>query len=278
MGAILQLFVHHDWRHASAALLTLGAMTSPLAGSLAAPACLGETAEARAVAVPDARSVTLADGRVVRVAGVESFALLEAEGDAAEAALRDRLEALVAQHSLRVRLVSNEPDRYGRLPALLADDNGDLVQEALAREGLAIAFAGGDELPCFAEILAAEDDARRARRGFWAHQAVLPARPQALQTRIGHFAIFEGDVISVGNRRSLTYLNFGTWWSEDVTVEIEARDRTRFGGEAGLAELAGKQVRIRGFLEEKAGPMVKVSSPMQLEILGPIAPADGETP
>jgi hypothetical protein len=82
----------------------------------------------------------------------------------------------------------------------------------------------------------------------------------------------------VGNRSSRTYLNFGGFWKEDVTVEVAARDREKFGGEAGLAALAGKRVRLRGFVEEKGGPMMAMRSPNQLEILAESAGARGKTP
>ena len=102
----------------------------------------------------------------------------------------------------------------------------------------------------------------------------------ALDPFIGGFAIFQGVVVSVGNRRSRTYLNFGGWWAEDVTVEIDGRDREGFGGEAGLAALAGQRVRVRGFIEEKQGPMTIVRSPMQIERIDPAGAVGGkgETP
>jgi micrococcal nuclease len=75
-------------------------------------------------------------------------------------------------------------------------------------------------------------------------------------------------VVSVGNRRTRTYLNFGGRWTEDVTVEIEARDRERFGGEAGLAALSGWRVRVRGYVEERRGPAIILRSPLQIEKLG----------
>lgn len=212
---------------------------------------------------------------MLRLAGIESFALLLPDTDGAEAALQRRMQALLAGQTLRAKLVSDEADRYGRLPALVARTDGPLAQETLAREGLAIAFGGGEPIACFESILAAEDEARRDGRGFWADAGVSEARPQALAPRMGRFAIFEGRVNSVGTRRARTYLNFGKRWSEDVTVEIEARHRARFGGEAKLAELAGRRVRVRGFVEDKAGPMVAVTSPMQIEVLGGPADANG---
>ena len=76
-----------------------------------------------------------------------------------------------------------------------------------------------------------------------------------------------GTVLSVGTRPATTYLDFGRTWSEDVTIEITARDRAAFGGEAALERLEGARIRARGFPVDKAGPMLPVRSQMQLEIL-----------
>ena len=52
-----------------------------------------------------------------------------------------------------------------------------------------------------------------------------------------------------------------------------AKDRKLFGGEAGLAALAGREVRVRGHLSERDGPMTVIHSPHQLELIdgGPVA-------
>ena len=150
------------------------------------------------------------------------------------------------------------------------------MQDVVAREGLAVAFASGDPIACFDSILAAENEGRANKQGFWRVAAVAAARPESLRPHIGRFAIFEGRVISVGARRALTYLNFGLRWSEDVTVGIEARHRDRFGGDAKIADLTGRRLRIRGFVEERAGPMVTVSTPMQIEVLGERSPLNGD--
>ena len=260
---------------AAAVLLLAGA----LGGAALADegACFKGAAEARAAQVADARALTLDDGRVLRIAGIEPFDLLRPDLGDAEAALERRLSELVNEATVSVQFASEEVDRYGRRPALVAAA-GVLLQESLAGEGLVVAFASGDPLPCFERILAAEEAARRAGRGFWRDAALPQARPELLAARIGHFAIFEGEIISVGSRSTRTYLNFGRRWSQDVTVEIEARDRRRFGGEAGLAALAGQRVRVRGFLEAKAGPMMAIRSPMQLEVLNVGAGGKGQAP
>ena len=242
--------------------------------------CLAGMSDAAGVEVLDPRTVA-ADGKQFYLVGIESFAILLADAEgvkAAEAALQRRLQALAADRRVQIRLAGDRPDRYGRLPALMGRHEGLLLQEELAREGLAIAFAGDERLLCFDKILAAEDEARRRRRGYW-HSFSLPwAHPASLTPYVGRFAIFEGKVISVGNRRARTYLNFGGLWSEDVTVEIDAKHRDALGGEAALAGLAGRPVRIRGFVEERSGPVVVVTSPNQLEILAEAAANRGSMP
>ena len=130
------------------------------------------------------------------------------------------------------------------------------------------AFAAGDALPCFDRILAAEAEARSAHRGFWSRNRCREATPEALQPRIGRFAIFEGTVVSVGTRPATDLSRL----RQDMVEGRDDRDRRRrtrdaFGGEAALDKLAGARIRARGFLEENAGPMLTVRSPMQLEIL-----------
>lgn len=258
-------------RRGAAVLLFLASLPGGLALAAEMP-CLEGAQAARVESVPDARSLTLDDGRVLRIAGLEPFDLVDPGLEDAEAALRERVRELALGQPVLVRLAADE-DRYGRYPALIAA-GGALLQEALASEGLAVAFAGGDALPCFGRILAAEAAARRAARGYWSDSPLPKAEPEALEPWIGHFTIFEGNILSVGNRAARTYLNFGRRWSDDVTVEIEARDREHFGGEEALAALAGQRVRVRGFLELKAGPMMAIRSPMQLEMLSADA---GET-
>jgi endonuclease YncB( thermonuclease family) len=271
MEACLRGLLH--LRPLVAAILLIGA---DVGAGVAQESCIADAEPVSVVAVSDLRSLVLADGRVLHLAGIETFALLadgEEESASAEAALAERLAAFVSDDSLSAALISETPDRYGRLSALVVSDSA-IAQETLAREGLAIAYASGDALPCFERILAAEAAAREARRGFWTAARLPEAWPAALASRIGRFAIFEGVVASVGNRRARTYLNFGRHWLSDVTAIVEAAARESFGGEAALENLAGRRVRIRGYLEERDGPLVTLTSPMQMQIVD----GDGVSP
>jgi len=201
------------------------------------------------------------------------------EGTAAE--LQSRLTSILTG-PLRVQVAEAKADRYGRLPALIWIGDA-LLQEAVAGEGLAIAFADGASLPCFDRILAAEDAARRLGRGYWKDVRLPIASPDTFAPWIGKFAIFEGRVLSVGNRPARSYLDFGRRWREDVTVEIPKKIRDAMGGEAALSALAGKRVRLRGFVREGGGPLMVLGSPLQLQALDPppaasVAEKPGDAP
>ncbi|MHA1190233.1 MAG: hypothetical protein ACTSSQ_07230, partial [Alphaproteobacteria bacterium] len=94
---------------------------------------------------------------------------------------------------------------------------------------------------------------------FWRDSGVtiLPSNPAILSLHIGRYAIIEGEVLTVGNRKNRTYLDFGERWSEDFKVEIDQKDRKRFGGSAALEAYAGRIVQIRGTLQSKRGPMIQ---------------------
>jgi endonuclease YncB( thermonuclease family) len=257
-------------RRLAAAALAAAVLSAPPALAGPADACLPHAMEpVRVAAVRDARTLELSDGRLVRPAGIESFALIGAETERADALLAERLASRLAGKPADVHFVSERADRYGRRAALIATEAG-LVQAELAAEGVALAFPEGGGAACMPAILAAEAAARRQGAGLWSQTAVRAAAPGALSSYLGGYVIFEGKVLSVGNRPRRTYLNFGRRWSEDVTVVIEARDRDSFGGEEALEALAGRRVRIRGFLEERGGPLVTARRTGQIEALEPL--------
>jgi len=273
---------------ANVAISTFGAAAAAAAGACdAGPWTAIETAS-----VADARTIVLGDGRAVRLAGLESLAALARDAktaDAMDALLAGHLAQWLAAKPLAIRVLPGKPDRHGRLAALLMIGD-DLLHEHLLSAGLAVfmpasfpgdapgdATGGAADAPggeaagdgCARRLLALEAAARLARRGGWSEPGitVAAARPDAPSSQFGHFVIFQGIVRSVGTRRERTYIDFGSQWRNDVTVEIAANRRRYFGGEAALEDFAGKSVRVRGFLQEKAGPMVPVRHPAQIEVL-----------
>jgi hypothetical protein len=72
----------------------------------------------------------------------------------------------------------------------------------------------------------------------------------------------------VGEGSGRIYLNFADDWRSDFTISIERKDIPAFT-EAGIdpKQLAGKQVRVRGWIEWRNGPMIAATHPEQLELL-----------
>jgi endonuclease YncB( thermonuclease family) len=282
-----------------------GVLAAALAGvsaaGFAAVACWCAAAQQRpATAVPcggdeiargglgrviDGRTFVLDDGREVRLAAIEvpplksGAASRGAAAAAAGAAARDALAALLAGAQAVLRRAEFTSDRYGRIVAY-AFARRDGVERSAQAELISAGFARvGDRVgsrDCAAELSRRENTARTAKLGLWANsyydtlQADNPADVLAHQ---GRFALVEGKVVSVHESGATIYVNFGRRWSEDFTVTIRKRNERNFAA-AGLdlKSLAGRRVRIRGWIERHGGnggnggsPWIEAARPEQIE-------------
>jgi endonuclease YncB( thermonuclease family) len=228
----------------------------------AAEACklpgLGTATVARA---RDGRTLLLTDGRELRLAAIEA-------GEASRATL----DALAAGKALRLEKLGPETDRYGRVVAIAytGDDRESLQQAMLAQGQARVAARVGDEA-CAELLLKAERAARAASLGLWADPnfAPLPTHDVARITAVrGHFALIEGKVLSVRESSGTIYVNFGRRWTEAFAVTIPKRHRRDFAA-AGIdpKELEGRRIRVRGWVEQRRGPMMEALAPEQIEVV-----------
>jgi endonuclease YncB( thermonuclease family) len=225
-------------------------------------------------AVSDGRTFTLDDGRKIRLAaievpgsdGFEQPSRLNSATDSKEV-----LQSLVAGRT--VTLGRTERDRYGRSVAhvfLLGDGAERWIQaEMLARGHARVAARVGDG--CVAELRQRERAARTAQLGLWAdpYYGMRPADdPAAIARERGRFAIVEGNVVSVRETGGTVYVNFGRRWTSDFTVTIAKRNERAFAA-AGVEpkRLAGRRIRVRGWIEERGGPWVEATRPEQIEMV-----------
>lgn len=260
---------------AALAIMTLAATSAPADDRRPCP--LSGGGHGVVVAVPDGETVVLEDGSTIRLVNAlaprRSSAGRIGEDALAEQA-RQWLEAAVLGRAVRYAFGGRRADRHGRLLAQLFLDDADALwlQAALVESGLARAYSHSDNRACAAPLLAREAAARAARRGIWAEPSVkiLPAEPpDRVVEEVGRFAIVEGRVLSVGERRLRTYLNFGTYWNVDFTVIVAGRDRDTFvDSGVELGSLAGQVVRVRGWVLDDRGPAIAVTHPEQIEIVG----------
>jgi len=250
----------------------VGLAGTPRAAERCAPPADGE---ALLSSISEDGDIALADGRVARLAFVDV-------PDAFAVAARTRIAPTLGE-VVRVIHIGTNSDRWGRILALIfpsrsvaeaGHEEGSLAT-ILVRAGLARVkpepMSGAESLDCFKALLGSETAARRDRAGLWAdaRYALKDAADTAgLLALTGSFAVFEGRIMSVGERRERTYLNFGKRWSEDTTVTIPQRVWSQLASRDLTAKtLNGRRVRVRGTVESRDGPLVEVVTPDQIELV-----------
>jgi len=244
-------------------------------GGPESPCVRANDSSAKVAEVVDGDTLILVDGRQVRLAEIEAPKAYSVRagaeiGPVAKAA-RDALERLVRGGRINLQFGEMRSDRHGRLLAQVFLDDGTWLQEAMVRSGLARVrpFAGAP--PCLDSLLAREREARDEARGLWQSTefAVIAANDSSLIERIGLYVVVEGRVVSVGRGNRVDFLNFGHIWRRDFTVMVEASVSERLT-EMGLSveTLAERQVRVRGVIEERGGPAIRLNHPSEIEVLG----------
>lgn len=216
--------------------------------------------------IADAHTLHLEDGRDIRLAGIQPI-MSSAKADSKAA-----LAAIAAGHEVTVRSQDDTPDRYGREPAFVFLQGSETpIQVALLSEGAALVAADVADKDCEAMLAAAEAQARRDRRGFWASPMAIKnaESPGDILTGIGRFTVVEGRVLSVRQAGATTYLNFGRNWRREFAVTIPKRILPAFEA-AGivLKSLENQKIRVRGFIETRGGPRIEALRVGQIELLG----------
>lgn len=268
-------------RYPSAGVVAVAAcVTATGAGGASAaihrPACSVEGATtARVAAVVDGDTLQLSDGRVIRLAGIEAPERpLGLEGDRpwplSEAA-RHALEQMVAGKTVRMVVAQRSADRHGRWRANLFIGAGDQwVQALLVAAGWARVHWLPSDSPCIFALLDQEEKARAAAKGLWIERryAVRRAGEPSLIKQIGLYELVQGRVTSVGHGRYMIFLDFGDDYRRDFSVMIPPAV-ARGLAEAGLPadRLKGRQIRVRGVVENSGGPAIRLNDPAEIELL-----------
>ncbi|MBM6593502.1 thermonuclease family protein [Microvirga pudoricolor] len=257
----------HAWRLAALLAGTLCLTASAWGQARGAPPCGGTAEQDRITGVSAEGDLSLASGRIARLSGIR----LPESGPQREQAL-----AFLRMQGDKAVLVRapGALDRWGRLSAMVesaapsGSSSAHLAAE-LVTNGLALVDAGVAETHCAPDLLRLEADARRQSLGIWAQDRYKPLdamQRESLRERAGAFALVEGRVRSVGERRERTYLNFGGAWAEDFTIVISRKTWTRMA-ERGVtaASLKGSRIRARGILEDWQGTALTVRVPEMIE-------------
>lgn len=265
--------------------MTVAILVAPLAladepANPAAPeSCALQSGGYRTVArVIDAETLQLDDGRDVRLIG--ALAPRAQDAGASPGAWPIETEAIrlltsmVLGRTVKLAYGGRQTDRYGRLLAHVFVGKGSSetwVQGQMLAAGLARAYGLPGSFACSAELLAHERVARTQRRGVWSI-AVYRMKPAQviglLMKRRSRYEIVSGAVADVSATKPATYLNFGRDWKLDFTARILKDVLAAHPAFAQtLADLKGKRIAVRGWIERRNGPLIDVRDPSQIEVL-----------
>jgi endonuclease YncB( thermonuclease family) len=255
-----------------------GALLAALGWSQALACDLPPPETATVASVPDGETLKLTDGQTVKLIGAKApMPPLGWRGEdpwpfVDEA--REVLAGLAANKTVELRFGGRRTDRHGYLLAQVFVVSGDervWLQDELVRKGLARVYSLPDNRACMPELLAREDEARSGRLGLWSSSVyrIQDALDEKRLDRLIHtYQLVEGTVRSVGEGSAWLYLNFADDWRRDFTISIERKHAAEFAA-AGLdlKAIAGKRLRVRGWLAWRNGPSIEATHPEQIELL-----------
>ncbi len=213
------------------------------------------------------RPARLAYGGTRRLAARAPLAATEAQAMDVKTADAPPEDALPAETALAQVFVRSEGGRWIWL------------QQAMVAEGHARVRTRKENFARAAELLAAEAQAREARRGLWAlgdyrvlsadaAAALAGSLPRAC--REGPFTIVEGRVRGVSAEDTRVYLNFGgpDDYRTDFTIGIYGDSVADWRARGPAFETyENKRVRVRGRAANRGGPLICADHPEQIEVL-----------
>ena len=238
--------------------------------------------------VIDGETLKLADGRIVRLIGAKApMPPLGYHGDDPWPLVEEAKEALSRAASgkeVELRYGGSRTDRHGYALAQVYVIGGVepvWLQQDLVGQGLARVYSFSDNRSCVTQLLASEAEAREKRLGVWASPAYRIESADDLE-RLGRltrsYQLVEGTVLSVGQGAGRIYLNFARDWKSDFTVSVERKDVAAFTASGmDLNALAGKRVRVRGWVMWRNGPMIEATHPEQIELLADGSKGDNDS-
>ena len=251
------------------AVILGGIFLAGAAQAMPLPDCAGEVAVANAhvTRVEQDGALILEDGRAAILEGIR---LPGTDGPATLAAQRalQVLRQLAVETNLVLTATPPKQDRYGRIRVQAFDHVW--LQMALLGRGLARVEIAPDRDECAPDLYEAEARARGASRGLWALPQYAVKQATTLSPSLaGSFQLVEGKVANVGVHDGRAFLDFQDDYRKGFSATVAPEDRKIFRS-AGFAleDLAGRQVRLRGVIEEFGGrPEIALSNPYQIELI-----------
>lgn len=223
---------------------------------------LPELAQGPVASVPDGATLVLRDGMAVRLAGIEPVLAAPGRSTRWEDAARAVLALLVEGHSVSIRGLKADQDRYGRVVAEVLRDDGLWLEGELVSAGAARVEP---PLPGLARwLLKHETYARRRHFGIWQSPLYDIRAPDQLEHQSGSFTLVAAEIGAVEEHSGTVWLELGA----GAAARID-RPAKRLFRAAGLdpADLAGRKVLLRGWVRWQGRPVLELTEPDAVQIL-----------
>ena len=167
--------------------------------------------------------------------------------------------------------VSGQPDRYGRLKAQVFA-GGDWVQARLVNDGLVRAAPDLASAPCAAAVFAIEKRARDGGQRALGRRHVCRADARYASPCDRHVSDRRRRGRIGGGREKAASISISApTGKRDFTITIAPEDMRNFRRlHVDWKALAGKRVRVRGWMEFYNGPMISLHAPGAIEFLDPM--------
>jgi micrococcal nuclease len=226
----------------------------------------------RVIEIIDGDTLLLADRREVRLVGIQAPKLPLGRRNFTPWPLAEESRAalvrLAGGKTLKLSYGGATTDRHGRVLAHLTDESGRFIQAEMLRQGMARLYSFADNRARLDELFAAEREARAANRGIWALPYYKIRTPDTIGGDLDSFQLVAGRVLRASAVGGRIYLNFGGDPKTDFTAVIQPGNVKSFAA-VGLDPLAlsGRQIRVRGWIENHNGPLIRVTHPEQIEVL-----------
>ncbi len=259
-----------------AAWLTVAALPFLVTVAYAeAPPCALTRGETHAVArVLDSETLALDDGRRVRLIG----ALAPRAGDVGAAAgswppeneAQAALAALAEGKSVTLWHDTVQSDRYEHVLAHVTIGK-DWLQGTLVSRGHARAYGRPGVDACTEALARLERSAREEGLGLWDNAAyrVRVASRGDWARAVGSYQVVSGVVHRVSRGSGEIFVSLGARRGRAYPfAAVVPPNRAHLTGGATPRTLVGRRILVRGWIEQRRGPVIVVDSKGQLELLG----------
>jgi micrococcal nuclease len=239
------------------------------------PPGLQPIGQAEVIRVHAGDILTLSTGEAVSLLGIQAPKqrngddVLQAWPYADQA--KQALEQYLLNRNVYFAQVGAPMDRKGLGLFHLVRDDGNWVQGWMVRNGHARVYGYPKNRQFLRELQMMEVQARAEKLGLWnlpLYQIRDASNPKGMKP-YGMFHLIEGSVVTAANVSGRIYLNFGADYRTDFTATLEADTLRRFPGEwPDFSALTGRRLRLRGWVYLQNGPIIDVTYPEQIELIG----------